>query len=800
MAQSPVVEEYISMALCIPKIASDPNGHLKARRHVARCWIGVMFLGLLLLSQSMGFSQNPNIVQLPEGSVKLNTSGEIDLRSLVEYVAQRLNLKFMYDPTLVQKKVNVIAPDPIPVSSLLEVLQSILKTEGLALAEAGGEGWMRIVPVERLPEVAKSTDAQTDLSKLGAAEAITRIFTLREAVPSEISRLITPMLSKNGGSVVAVDPQKLLIVTDVADNIRRVSPMILLLDTSKNPIKVKFVLVKNKSSDEVAQQLQALIAARAKEVGKTEQEGTGIEVVVQPTANQIVLVGNDVEIAMAEELIVELDQEMPTSSAVFRLNYFSPDKMDQILRRMVEERSFKPPYRSRIEGTDLVVESTSEMLQLAEQLKGQLDTKNVPEEQSPIRFYKIKNVPAAELLETIQSIFSGGRTPSRKELPESAWGKSEGLLTGPNYPPLYGQNWANPSVGPPLTPAMRLPVANETPVPLTVEGDGAANSTAANAPLESASVTDLVGEAKVTVDIHTNSIIVLAKPEVQRFYATLIDELDKRRPQVLVEAKVVIIDTTDDFSLGVEVSGGGRNGIEKLFAFTSYGFSQVNPVNGALQIVPGVGFNGTLVDPNTADVVVRALSSHRRARVLSAPRILVNDNAEGELSSVLEVPFTSVNASQTVATTSFAGFAQAGTTINVTPTISDDNYLQMDYSVTLNSFTGDGSQGVPPPRQTNEVRSRVSVPDGYTVIVGGLTNKNDSQQYRGLPWLEMVPVVRELTGATSNSWKQTSLFVFLRPVILRDDKFKDLKYVSDYDMSAAGLETEFPNSEPELIR
>jgi general secretion pathway protein D len=313
-------------------------------------------------------------------------------------------------------------------------------------------------------------------------------------------------------------------------------------------------------------------------------------------------------------------------------------------------------------------------------------------------------------------------------------------------------------------------------------------------------VNDLIGEAKVTVDIHTNSIIVLAKPEVQRFYATLIDELDKRRPQVLVEAKVVIIDTTDDFSLGVEVSGGGRNGLERLFAFTSYGFSQVNPVNGALQIVPGVGFNGTLVDPNTADVVVRALSSHRRARVLSAPRILVNDNAEGELSSVLEVPFTSVNASQTVATTSFAGFAQAGTTINVTPTISEDNYLQLDYSVTLNSFTGDGSQGVPPPRQTNEVRSRVSVPDGYTVIVGGLTNKNDSQQYRGLPWLELVPVVRELTGATSNSWKQTSLFVFLRPVILRDDKFKDLKYVSDYDMSAAGLETEFPDSQPELIR
>ncbi|MBN8603424.1 MAG: hypothetical protein J0M26_20480 [Planctomycetes bacterium] len=760
----------------------------------------LMLWGISVLNVTLVLGQPPAPVNTPEATVKLDTSGEIDLRALVEYVAQKINLKFMYDPALVQKKVNVIAPEPIPVGSLLEVLQSILKTEGLVLADAGVEGWRRIVPLERLPEVASSTDEQTDLTKIGAAEGIVRIFTLREAVPSEVARLITPMLSKNGASVVAVDPQRLLIVTDIADNIRRISPMILLLDTSKNPIKVKFVAIKNKSSSEVAEQLRALLDARSKAVGKTEQEGTGIEVVVQPTANQLALIGNEVEIALAEELISTLDQEMPTSSAVFRLNYFSPDKMDEILKRMVDERSFKPPYRSRIEGSDLIVDSTPEILQLAEQLKSQLDTKNVPEEQSPIRFYKIKNVPAAELLETIQSIFSGGRIPSRKELPSSGWGRNDGISTGPNYPPLYGQNWGNPSLGPPLTPAVRIPLGmeNSTQIPASSATPELQSETDTGAP--SNAVNDLIGEAKVTVDIHTNSIIVLAKPEVQRFYATLIDELDKRRPQVLVEAKVVIIDTSDDFSLGVEVSGGGRNGLERLFAFTSYGFSQVNPVNGALQIVPGVGFNGTLVDPNTADVVVRALSSHRRARVLSAPRILVNDNAEGELSSVLEVPFTSVNASQTVATTSFAGFAQAGTTINVTPTISEDNYLQLDYSVTLNSFTGSGSEGVPPPRQTNEVRSRVSVPDGYTVIVGGLTNKNDSQQYRGLPWLELVPVVRELTGATSNSWKQTSLFVFLRPVILRDDKFKDLKYVSDYDMSAAGLETEFPDSEPELIR
>ncbi|MEL6897311.1 MAG: hypothetical protein AAFP90_14510 [Planctomycetota bacterium] len=77
-------------------------------------------------------------------------------------------------------------------------------------------------------------------------------------------------------------------------------------------------------------------------------------------------------------------------------------------------------------------------------------------------------------------------------------------------------------------------------------------------------------------------------------------------------------------------------------------------MSSVLQILPGTGFNGTLVDPSTADVIVRALASHREARVLSTPKILVDDNAEGQLTSVSEVPFTSVNASNTVATTSFA--------------------------------------------------------------------------------------------------------------------------------------------------
>jgi type II secretory pathway component GspD/PulD (secretin) len=148
-----------------------------------------------------------------------------------------------------------------------------------------------------------------------------------------------------------------------------------------------------------------------------------------------------------------------------------------------------------------------------------------------------------------------------------------------------------------------------------------------------------------------------------------------------------------------------------------------------------------------------------------------------------------------VATTSFAGFAEAGTTIEVTPRISDDDHLQLEYVISLNNFTGSGGAGVPPPRQTDEVTSTVTVPDGYTVIAGGLNRQNISDDYEGFPLLDRVPVVRHIVGTTSKGNSQTTLFVFLKPTILRDDKFRDLKFLSDRDLHKSCSVGNFPHSD-----
>jgi general secretion pathway protein D len=720
--------------------------------------------------------------------IQLSTRGNVPLSDLIDYVAGRLGVTYYYDQALRQKQVNLIAPDPLPVTRLEEILQNVLLSEGLIVSEPDNTGTRRISGIEKINEVVRPGIVVSDLSTIGAAVPVTRLIVLKNIAPTKMVELVKPFLSKGESGAIALENRSAIIITDAAANVRRVAEFIELIDSGSPLIDVRFVTAKHVGAEALAKQLQLINEAKLKASGKEDEQGQKLEVSTNTRSNQVVLIGSTQEIERAIKLLETLDSQLPTIQRAFSLEFMSPDEFDEVIRRVLADRGVQPPYQSRVEGNVLVVDTTDEVIELMTRLRRNLDTRNAPLAHSPIRFYKIKNVPAQELARTLQSLSTGGRVPANNQPENRRLTTNDLAVPGPNRSPFESPGIAQPVREPLAPPAMR----SQDGVQNAALGDGLEGAMGNSSDEriqqqivetiglanQQPGVDPLMGTAQVTVDVHTNTIIVVADPSTQRVYASLIENLDKRSPQVLIEAKIVIIDTSNDYTLGVEVSGGDRSGAKKLFAFNSYGLSNVDPVSGALRVIPGVGFNGTLVDPSTADVVVRAIANHRRARVLSTPRVLVNDNAEGQLTSVLEVPFTSVNASQTVATTSFAGFAEAGTTITVTPTISEEDYLQLEYVVTLNSFSGTGTAGVPPPRQTNEVRSRVTVPDGYTVIVGGLVSKNGSFEVNTIPWVEKIPVLRDLASLQSKSDSETSLFVFLRPVILREDQFRDLKYFS----------------------
>ena len=208
-----------------------------------------------------------------------------------------------------------------------------------------------------------------------------------------------------------------------------------------------------------------------------------------------------------------------------------------------------------------------------------------------------------------------------------------------------------------------------------------------------------------------------------------------------------------------------------------------------------------IVGPHETPFLIRAIAARGNSRVIATPRILLSDNTSATLNSIVEEPFTSINASDTVATTSFAGFESAGTTITVTPHITEGDHLSLDYSFSFSNFTGSGSVGVPPPRTTNSFSGTVNIPDKHTVIVGGLVIENETDSVTEIPLLGRIPIIGAFFQTSDRIRTKSRVFAFIRPTILRDDKFADLKLITETEMEEAQVSNrDFPESEPQWMR
>lgn len=748
--------------------------------------IVVAVLGYCALSAA----QDLPVTQPADAPIQLNFPENVELKLLVQYVSDRLGLNFVYDEQALNQRVTIRAPAPISRSSLLGLLESVLQMKGLTIVDAEQAGWKRIVPIASAVSMGPPT---TQLAATGPAtrpSAVwTQVFQLKSADLTKAEQAIKPFLTQPGGNALAVPEQRLLIVTDYAPNIQKVGQILSLMDQSRREVVVRFLPVTHLDAQVLAPQLTSLVTARVRALSGGQASAVQPEITAEPRTNQIVFIGDAAELDTVSELARALDVPLGQTTRTYRFTAVAPERIDRLTRELIGPLEAKRVYQSTIDKDTglLVVTATDSIHARLAALKQDLDVPASADAQSPIRFYRLENTTATDVLATLQAIGAG-----------------EGMTT-------IGVDVAGPA--PPVAPAPSLGSLVPSPLGNTaVQGGtgyvgGIVADVAAGGPTTQPGRQTLRGrESTVTADPNTNTIIVVAKPDVQRTYEQLIRTLDKRRPQVLIECTLVTLDTTDNASLGVEISGMASIDGTDIIAFSSFGLSRVGTARGGdlgkLTLIPGMGFNGTVISSDVADLVVKALVSSGRAEVISAPKILVNDNTTGSLTSVQEAPFTSINASTTVATTSFAGYASAGTTIALTPHISEGDFLQLEYTVSLNAFTGesDSEAGTPPPRQTNQLQSKVTIPDGSTIVVGGLNRKNTSSTVDAVPILGEIPILKYLFSSTDTRESTSTLFVFIRPIILRDDRFAELKFFSRRDAQAAKLAPEYPVSAPLILR
>ncbi|MFG0260713.1 MAG: type II secretion system protein GspD, partial [Phycisphaerales bacterium JB041] len=193
--------------------------------------------------------------------------------------------------------------------------------------------------------------------------------------------------------------------------------------------------------------------------------------------------------------------------------------------------------------------------------------------------------------------------------------------------------------------------------------------------------------------------------------------------------------------------------------------------------------------------------SLNEGRSLSIPKVLVASNEQASLNSVLEQPYTTLNASDTVATTSFGGSSDAGTEVSVRPQIAEGDHLRLEYQISLSAFVGDAADpSIPPPRQQNSIDSVATIPDGYTIAVGGIELTTEGYAETGIPLLSDIPLLGEAFKNRSKSGSRSRFYVFIRSTILRDRSFEDLKYLSDLRTSEVGIDDGWPEPEPRVIR
>ncbi len=584
----------------------------------------------------------------------------------------------------------------------------------------------------------------------------------------DATTLLTPVLSK--GAVIAPLGQDGALI--VADHVARLRDAIAVLE--ERAASATGLIVERVPTRFIdAKQLEVILTTTVDTRNTlTPRTLRGKASAAPDGASMLVITPSD-ELDIWLDLIEQLDQRQPVTTVSHPVGSDDLTEVATLLAataRDASPRGAGEQWRvvsNNLTGT-LVITATPSEHEAIRHVLTELAA-SPAEARRPVRTFAIRNRSVRELMQTLASIIDAGAIDAAVSFePSAAFDDSRARQRNErNMLPV--QSTTDP-VSPTETPTTPRPPYAPAPGGLTL-----------------------------TVDEGTNTIIAIGDARRLVRLDELIRVLDVRRPQVMLEVLIVSLSEGDTLDLGVEleqmgVSGSAMYSLGSLFGLSGGGTEP--PTFGA-----GAGVTGLVLNPGDFRVLVRALQTLNEGRSLNIPKVLVNNNVPATLDSVLQQPFTSTNASDTVATTSFGGTEDAGTTITVTPQIAEGDHVVLEYAVSLSQFVGESSDpGLPPPRFQNTLESSVTIPDGYAIAVGGLETMTEAEAISQVPLLGDLPLIGEAFRNRSRSRSTTRFFVFVRPTILRHGGFEDLKYMTDQDLAEARLDDGWPDLEPVIIR
>ncbi len=307
--------------------------------------------------------------------------------------------------------------------------------------------------------------------------------------------------------------------------------------------------------------------------------------------------------------------------------------------------------------------------------------------------------------------------------------------------------------------------------------------------------------AMVWADPTNNALVITAPPKLMRAVNEIIDKLDIRRPQVLVEAIIAEVDVDKNAELGVNWAAFSNGNTTPASSFVSpVGGTSIVDLAGAVQnpaTVSSALLNGTTVavgrimgsGVNFA-AMIRAIRGDTNTNVIATPSAVTMDNQEAELKVAQEVPFVTgqytngnSNAGSTGSVNPFQTIQreEVGTILKVTPTISPEgSAVMMKISIESSSIGQKPAGAVDLVTNKRTITTNVLIEDGGVVVLGGLIEDNSVKGENRVPYLGNIPLIGLLFKTRNATSTKNNLIMFIRPKILRDQAQAayetDLKY------------------------
>lgn len=629
------------------------------------------FLSVTLAATSL----SPVAAQTQPADIVVNMRG-VEIADVADQISRITGRTLILDPT-VKGQVTVTSAEPLSPAGVWELFQSVLRANGFA-AVRSGSAW-RIIP-----QTNAVRDGGVRARGVGGQELTTRMVRLSNVPSADAARIVRPLVA-SFGSVEPLTQPNAIVVTDYADNVRRIEALARSLDGGGGSTFATITLQNGNAAD-IATAMQAVLG-----------EG-GARVAGDARSNTILVRGTPAGVAEARRIAQSLDARgsgATPSTRVFRLSYADAESVTEVLRGILgqQQSASNPVARS--------LSTTSQRNNAGAALSG--------------------------------LIANGGASAAGIA---AASGVGTGTGTGGSISTV-GQNQST-------TPAQGFTTPDITVQP---------------AP-----------------DI--NAVVVRGTPTAIAQIERLIPDLDVRRPQVLIEAAIAEITGQDAEQLAVQIgtSGAALTRVEGVATSFDNGGASLGGILRALGVpagnLLGSGITGNIGIGNDFSILVQALSQSTKANLLSTPQITVLDNKLGEFVVAQEVPFVTgsiLTGNGTANPYTTIERKDVGITLRVLPRINAGDTIRLEVSQEASSIAPTQVSGaadiITNKRSAN---TTVLADNGQTIVLGGLTS-DDYQRVRSqVPILGDIPIVGELFKGRNESRQKRTLFVFLKPTILRD--------------------------------